>query len=311
MSHVLYLPLFTTNHHLDPMLSHVIQGRPTLPPELISHIVSCIDSRDTSTLQSLSLTSTHFVAPSQSLLFSHITLSGSDTQDTNPSPSSPSKKLLSLLKSTPRIIGYIKHLTISDAEGGYSSWLPNENTLLEVVNCLNLSSLKSFSIIRHFNATWLLLAPDVKRALLKILSGACNIEELELKHVPLSLLSSCSSKKLKGLRLFHPQVASVESIEAFAGDISNEKRRVQLERLNMWHQWDLDQLTNWLLGAQSHINLTGLRVLDVVAMRPVDYSEITKVLKVCRALQEFKMSICADEEGIVSEFDCPALLFAH
>lgn len=199
------------------MKQQVSQNYAAVPGELISRIVSYLDSTDSSILQSLSLsTSTHFLETSQSLLF-------------------------------------------------ISYHTPPRTLRLE--------------------------------------------RAVEDPNVPLSFLSSCSSKKLKGLQLFNPWVASMEATQVPTEDVSEENGMFQLEKLNMCHSWNFDELTNLLLRPQTLIDLAELRALDVVTTRPADYNGITQVLKACRALREFNMSISPGECRVQCEFAIESLAY--
>jgi len=101
----------------------------------------------------------------------------------------------------------------------------------------------------------------------------------------------------------------MEATQVPTEDVSEENGMFQLEKLNMCHSWNFDELTNLLLRPQTLIDLAELRALDVVTTRPADYNGITQVLKACRALREFNMSISPGECRVQCEFAIESLAY--
>ncbi|TEB19211.1 hypothetical protein FA13DRAFT_1821173 [Coprinellus micaceus] len=104
----------------------------TLPLELTLFVISNIEVEDQESLRSFSRTSTFQFASSQG--------------------ATPGARFLDLLLSSPRLIPYVKQITISDFDNPWASWLPNDLKLVEALDKLDLKKIETFDLKRNYRA---------------------------------------------------------------------------------------------------------------------------------------------------------------
>lgn len=249
-----------------------------LPPELISLIISNFDGNgDRRVLKNICLSSSLLLKSAQSILFRHIHLGpgqwGRDAADTI----DYGEKLLELLRKSPRILSYIREVTISDFGQAYSSfeWLTKGLKLAEALNMLQVERLTSFSFQRHYKAKWLLLCSEVREAVVR-LCKAPSLERLSIRTAPLALLGLCVPS------LKHFEAGNAEVGEDHQIPPITRSSCIALESLRLFHVFDLDGYVQYLLNPTSHINLSSIQTLDITAVIPSDHGHTSTLLKACQ-----------------------------
>jgi hypothetical protein len=270
----------------------------TLPLELTLFVISNIEVEDQESLRSFSRTSSVFLEPCQRILFSHIHLR--TFQFASSQGATPGARFLDLLLSSPRLIPYVKRITISDFDNPWASWLPNDLKLVEALDKLDLKKIETFDLKRNYRAKWVLLSQPVRRVIVEICQSPALVD-LSLSWAPLALVSVCGPS-LKRLR------AHDCATGAYAADITPIRRSmdISLENLQLYHPFDLAGVIKYLSDPSTQVRLEHVRTLHVRASVGDDYSRLPNLIQHCQStLEVLKLEPCTDTSGFLSSTCAP------
>ncbi|TEB29918.1 hypothetical protein FA13DRAFT_1814991 [Coprinellus micaceus] len=272
----------------------------TLPLELTLFVISNIEVEDQESLRSFSRTSSVFLEPCQRILFSHIHLR--TFQFASSQGATPGARFLDLLLSSPRLIPYVKQITISDFDNPWASWLPNDLKLVEALDKLDLKKIETFDLKRNYRAKWVLLSQPVRRVIVEICQSPALVD-LSLSWAPLALVSVCGPS-LKRLR------AHDCATGAYAADITPIRRStdISLENLQLYHPFDLAGVIKYLSDPSTQVRLEHVRTLHVRASVGDDYSRLPNLIQHCQStLEVLKLEPCTDTiDGVADALRIPS-----
>jgi len=233
---------------------------PPLPPELIDHIIDYLHDSP-STLRTCALVCQAWIAPSRFHLFYFLSI-GPKRRSSVPLES---VSLLQLLQESPNIALYIREFHFSvGSKSQNSDWPVLDRILPRLLG--KLTQLRKLVIRGIFPFTR--LAPDTRAAFraLFALPSLAHVQVASPRVPKLEHFTSLLCPPLKHLttsrsfdyELFHP-----EDVHA----VDEEVRAVELQRRSPCRLESLSSscpaLVNWLLGAQTVVDISTIRTLVV------------------------------------------------
>lgn len=262
---------------------------PSFPLELVLLVASHVNQ---DTLKNFSLTASVFRDFCQSAIFSHILLSTSSS--TNAQGETPGERLLALLSSSPRLIPYVKRITISDFDNPWASWLTNDMKLAEALDKLDLTKIEGFELERNYRAQWIQLNHSVRRIIVEICRSPALVD-LSLSWAPLALVGVCGPA-LKRLKAHDCSVGS------YAADIAPQPSVISLETLQIYHYFDLDGVIRFFLDS-TQIRVDALRSAHITVSFMRDYIHVPSLLEKCRnSLETLTLVPCTEISCTPSTF---------
>ncbi|KAJ3550783.1 hypothetical protein NMY22_g219 [Coprinellus aureogranulatus] len=263
----------------------------SLPVELLLLVIAHIDKEEKASLNSFSQTSSAFLDLCQRFLLSRIVITDrTDSQNPTLRSVTPGEHLIGLLRSSPRLIPYVKEITISDASNPWDSWLRDDLKLVEALHLLELTKIERFELRRNHRGTWLELEPRVRWVIVEICRSPALVG-LSLWYSPLQLLNACGSS-LKYLRAHECQTVVGDT------DIASTLHSCQksIESFRVYHSFDLARVIQFLFETPNQISTVDkLREVHITASTTVDYSHMRRLFRRCRwSLEKLTMGLCTE-----------------
>ena len=274
----------------------------TLPTELTDIIIDLLRD-DTTCLRRCSLVCKAWIPPTRRHLFHEISIGPNDD-------SGKHERLLQLVLSSPDIVQFIRCLLLGGAENGEDmvlrsrAWARIRETQSLHRLLSMLSKVQSLSLTNHL--PWNNYSLGFRHSIKSILRLP-SFTHLELRHCYFasshcftSLICNCSA--LNRLLLWNIEIGphrnpfgtdSDECSEDEDAHVGQVDRRYRLNDLRM--DWcSPSTIRDWLLGSQSPIDTTSIRILRII-MDSSDYGLYTTVNKLIKStshsLREVTLSI--------------------
>jgi hypothetical protein len=239
-----------------------------LPPELIDRIIDYLHDSPAD-LHTCARVCRAWLDPSRFHLF--YTVSIRLMGDRKSAVFSKYRKLYNIIRRCPRIAFHVRELRVGL---GYHFWVLSGSTWLKITNILP-PLLQSFTRIRKLqicDVGWASLTPDLRKSF-RDLTALPSLVQLEVRlasFVKLDDLRSLIQPSLTRL-LFSAYWHESGPDASCILDVENEQAALQEQRpcplesltLGAMFEREYSQFVDWILGAQSVIDISNLRALDV------------------------------------------------
>ncbi|TFK22170.1 hypothetical protein FA15DRAFT_706630 [Coprinopsis marcescibilis] len=191
-------------------------GNKPIPPELLHHIVGFL-SADGRSLQSTSLSSSHFRNLCQEHLFSEIGLPCRQTPlSTDTWSGGICERLTSTLQQSPRLATYIRSIVVHDTWiHGRGEYLCDEEAFADALDLIPAENIKNFTINVHRPPSapnWWGNVPQVTRDAITRICRSSSLISLDAGFVPLYFLNICGPS-LKRLEVRAPRHEAIARLQ--------------------------------------------------------------------------------------------------